>query len=165
MTNLTNAQADSMFEYRNGVLYWKIDNCRNKTKGKPAGCIGGDVRYKYLQTSVNKVLIKNHRIIFLLHHGYMPSVIDHINGDTLDNRIENLREATIPENGYNSKLMSNNTSGYKGVTWSKQSRKWLVRVSKEKKRINIGYFESLEQASLAAINARVLLNGEFARHA
>ncbi len=51
-------------------------------------------------------------------------VTDHINKDKLDNRKANLRIATLSENGYNSKLPANNTSGVKGVSYHKQTGKW-----------------------------------------
>ena len=161
---LTQDYIKNLFYYKDGSLYWKNDSWNKKIKDKAAGCAGGYNPYRYMQTRIKGVLYKNHRLIYLYHYGVMPPLIDHINGNTLDNRIENLRAATVHENGYNSKIASNNTSGSKGVVWSKKSNKWFVRVSHNKKRITVGYFEDLSDAQSAAQNAREKFNGEFARH-
>lgn len=162
---MTREKLQELFLYSDGHLIWKVDNRANKTKGKRAGFPGGCAGYQYLQTSIEGILYKNHRLIYLYHHGKMPKVIDHINGNTLDNRIENLREASTSQNACNRKINVNNTSGIKGVCWSKASRKWRVRICKDGKRITIGYFERLLDAEFAANTARLNFHGEFARHA
>jgi hypothetical protein len=101
--------------------------------------------------------------VFLYHHGYIPDYIDHINGDSLDNRIENLREATQSLNGANSKLAKSNTSGFKGVTWRKDTKKWMAQITKNKKHYNLGSFENIEAAATAYRIAAEKLFGEFAR--
>lgn len=72
------------------------------------------------------------------------SVIDHINRNKLDNRRENLRHCTQQENTWNSKTMSNNTSGYTGVY--KRNNKWCARIVVNKKQINLGTFATFEEA-------------------
>jgi len=64
----------------------------------------------------------------MLHHGYMPPEVDHINGDRADNRIENIRAANRSENQCNRFALANNTSGYPGVSWHKKT--WGVDYSK-----------------------------------
>ena len=99
-----------------------------------------------------------------MHKGYLPKTIDHINGDKLDNRIENLRAATVGQNQHNRKTNANNTSGYKGVSWNKGCNKWLSQIKLEGKRIHLGYFDNLEEAAEVVRKAREELHGDFAHH-
>ena len=79
--------------------------------------------------------------------------IDHINQNKLDNRRENLRLSTRSKNMHNAKMSTLNTSGHKGVHWSKSNKKWQVRIRVEGKRINLGYFDKIEEAAIAYIKA------------
>jgi len=74
--------------------------------------------------------------------------IDHIFGKTTrnDNRKENLRIATRSQNGMNSGLQSNNTSGVTGVCWSNEKEKWKVRIGVNYKTINLGYYDNFDEA-------------------
>lgn len=88
---------------------------------------------------------------------------DHRNGDGLDNRRANLREATPGENGQNCRKRSHNTSGFKGVTWHKHRRKWLAQIkSGDGKNRFLGYFLTAEGAAHAYDAAARELHGEFA---
>lgn len=92
-----------------------------------------------------------------------PHHIDHINGNGLDNRRENLRLATARENAANSRMYRTNTSGYRGVHWNKERRKWVASIRDHQKKIHIGAFEHKYQAALAwNIRAKEVF-GEFAR--
>ena len=99
-----------------------------------------------------------------MHKGYLPKIIDHINGDKLDNRIENLRSATVGQNQHNRKTNTNNTSGYKGVCWDKAMKKWRARIKLEDKSIHLGYFTNAEEADKVVRAAREELHGSFANH-
>lgn len=102
----------------------------------------------------------------LLHRLIMnpPSkkVVDHINGDILDNRRDNLRVCLNKQNVRNAKLATTNTSGYKGVSWSRQRRKWVATIYHTKS-INLGGFDTKEKAALAYDRAAKLLFGKYAR--
>lgn len=77
-------------------------------------------------------------------------VVDHINGNTLDNRKCNLRVCSAKDNSRNqTKLSKNNTSGYKGVSWDKNANKWIARIKVDKKLIHLGYFVDLIKATKA----------------
>ena len=89
--------------------------------------------------------------------------VDHINGDTLDNRKANLRLCNNQQNGCNSKLRSNNTSGYKGVHFSKKENKWISAIMCNRKHYRQGCFHSKKEAALAYNKAAVKYHGEFAR--
>jgi HNH endonuclease/AP2 domain len=109
--------------------------------------------------------LKCSRIIFLLHKGYLTKdkIIDHIDNNSLNNKIENLREGTRSQNQHNSKLPKNNTSGYKGVIFHKASGKWRVRIKMHGKEHYFGMYVNKEDAIKVAIAARKKLHGEFGR--
>lgn len=117
---------------------------------------------KYLITKINGQHYCVHKLIYMWHHGHMPEQVDHINRVSLDNRIENLREATACENASNRKVFTSNTSSAKGVSWHKFSSKWFVYINVNRKRINLGYFKDFELAELVASEARDKYHGSFA---
>lgn len=150
------------FEYKDGFLYWKCVSHPNKgyLRDKPAGSIH-KTGYRHI-TWMGKVH-KAHRLIFMLHHDYLPSEVDHINGNRSDNRIENLRPANRSENQCNRNILASNTSGYAGVSWHKKSQAWVVRVMKNGKTVVQQYFKDLELAGLFAAEARSLYHGTYAK--
>jgi len=90
-------------------------------------------------------------------------IIDHINGNTLDNRRENLRVCNHSDSQKNRKIQSNNRSGHKGVTWSKKQNKWIAQIQDNHKKIHLGSFDDLEEAALAYKEKAKELFGEFVR--
>jgi hypothetical protein len=158
---ITQEYLKSIFEYCDGNLYWKVANS-NRVK---IGQIAGTLLYQnYIQIRISRKKYQAHRLIFLMHYGYLPVQIDHKNNNKADNRIENLRAATNCKNQYNVKIIKTNTSGCKNVTWSKKRKKWYVQLSIDNKRKYFGSFENLELAELVAIEARNKYHGDFARH-
>jgi len=90
-------------------------------------------------------------------------MVDHINGDKMDNRKSNLRICTHADNIKNTKMKINNTSGYKGVYYYKNTNKWKAQIGINNKRIALGYFNTAEEAYAAYCKAAKELHGEFAR--
>jgi hypothetical protein len=72
--------------------------------------------------------------------------IDHINGIKNDNRIVNLREATASQNLHNVPKRVNNTSGYKGVNWSKSDKSWRYQISINNNRYCVQGFKTAKEA-------------------
>jgi len=103
--------------------------------------------------------LQMHRVIMNAKKG---QVIDHINGNTLDNRKENLRIATYSQNRGNSKRYRNNTSGYKGVSWNKNRQRWEACIGYQNKYIYLGLYTTKEEAALAYNEAAKKYFGEFA---
>jgi hypothetical protein len=157
---ITQELTHRLFEYRDGELYWKVSVGSVK-----AGAKAGTLKQPgYFKTRIDGKFYLNHRLIFLMHHGHLPEYLDHIDNNPSNNRIENLRAATLTENKYNSKLSKNNTSGVKGVSWYKAENNWRVKIYVNGKQKHFGYFEDLELADLVATMAREKYHGAFANH-
>ena len=152
----------SVFDYSDGKLYWKIAKSRCVRVGEEAGCI--DKSTGYVKVSLDGKSYGAHRLIFLMHHGYLPKNVDHDNLNRSDNRIENLRAATVANNAQNSKRPSNNTSGVKGVSWHKKIGKYLAYVTVNGKRVLLGYYADLDDAKQSVMKAREFYHEEFANH-
>lgn len=90
-------------------------------------------------------------------------LVDHINGNTLDNRKVNLRPCNVSQNRINSKMNKNNTSGYRGVMWRKRAQKWEAVLMVSKKRLSLGLFTDPKKAYEARVLASVKHYGEFER--
>jgi hypothetical protein len=88
---------------------------------------------------------------------------DHINGNGLDNRKENLRHATSSQNKHNQGARCTNKSGFKGVSWSKKAGKWVAQICVNKKTKNLGYFESAADAHKKYCEASALMHGAFSK--
>jgi hypothetical protein len=114
-----------------------------------------------IQAKRKRYLQGMHRMIMGLGYGD-PRRIDHKNGDTLDNRRDNLRICSQSENGYNRGAQRNNTSGYKGVVWNKGRNKWTAHITYLGKAMNLGGFDDPKQAFTAYVTAAKILHGEFA---
>lgn len=141
-----------MFDYKDGELYWKPFK---------AGTIDGG---GYVQTGIKGKYYKNHRLIFLIHHGYVPDCVDHIDGNKINNRIENLRPATKSENQYNKRLLRKTSSGIKGIVWRKDTKCWRVRINVDGKNFTVGNYQDLESAKEAMQEARSRLHKQFANN-
>jgi hypothetical protein len=89
--------------------------------------------------------------------------VDHINGDGLDNRRSNLRQATQATNNRNQAIGVRNNSGYKGVCWHKRAGKWCAQVSVGGRRIYLGLFVDPTEAARVYDAAAREVHGEFAR--
>lgn len=153
-----------MFAYDpvTGVLTNRISRTSRK-----AGSIAahGD-RNGYLQVYAAGRLVLAHRVAWAIHYGCDPQgYIDHINGDTSDNRIANLRQCSHSQNMMNSKVRCHNRTGVAGVHLRADSGKWRAYISLDRKRINLGTFDSFEAAYAARAKAKEELHGEFARAA
>ncbi|MFA5990454.1 MAG: AP2 domain-containing protein [Sphingomonas sp.] len=88
---------------------------------------------------------------------------DHINHNGLDNRRENLRVCTRSENLMNRGKLKNNTSGYKGVSWNKNSKKWQTHIRVNGKKIYLGNFKDKEEAYKAYCDASIKYHGDFSK--
>lgn len=153
------------FRYDDGKLYWKIPK-QGRQLQRPAGTIASlPCGYKFVSIHYQGRFYRSHHIIWVMFNGHIPEgyVIDHINCDSLDNRLENLRLAKFHENSSNTRLNKANKSGIKGVSWSYPLCKWRCNIDHKGKRYHVGYFKTLEEAKEAIDKKRLELHGEFAR--
>lgn len=108
----------------------------------------------------NRAGMYMHRLILNTSKG---DVVDHIDGNGLNNQRNNLRLCTQAENVRNQSLKLVNTSGYKGVHWQKNMNKWVARITFNYKKIHLGYFDTPLEASRAYDEKAKELFGEFAK--
>ena len=126
------------------------------TKGKFA--LVDDEDFKYLNQWNWYISSHNYAITTSISHLYMHRILnetpkgfltDHINRNTLDNRKTNLRTADKRLNSINRGLQSNNTSGYRGISWNKQCNKWKTYIWNYGLRIQLGYYKLIKDAIFA----------------
>jgi hypothetical protein len=125
--------------YKDGLLYWKSNNKEAGTKTK-AG---------YIKVQINKIPYSAHRLVWVLFNKEIPldKQIDHIDKNTSNNKIENLRLADHISNGLNRKFRDSNT-GIRGV--SKDRDYYKVSFTINSKSIHIGNYKTLEEARIVA---------------
>lgn len=114
----------------------------------------------YAKARINKKYVLMHRWIMGAKDG---EAMDHVNGDKLDNQRENLRFCTCSQNFANRGLNANNTSGYKGVAWKEDKKKFRARIVVNYQDIHLGYFNTLIDAARAYDKSAKEHFGEFAK--
>ncbi len=139
---------------------WRVWNARfaNKEAGY---CSNKDGDLRWL-VCLQYIMLRRYQIIWLLHTGNWPGNLDHKNRNSLDDRIENLRPANQSQNMANSRLSSNNTSGFKGVRWTKKTKKWQAVIKVNYRNIYLGQFEDPAEAHAAYLDAAKRYFGDFA---
>jgi len=157
------------YEPKTGKLFWKPRdvsffktdracnswNAKYENKEALTACKSGGYRHGCILSRQHLA----HRVAWALHHGVWPSdQIDHINGDTADNRILNLRVVTPQENQMNTKMRRNNTSGVMGVGWRNDMAKWAANIQIEGRRKHLGLFEDKSDAIAARSEAEAQYN-------
>lgn len=135
------------FIYRDKTLYW----AKGPRKGSIAGSRNKNGYIDVRISDLNNIIIQAHRIIFMIHHKYVPELVDHIDRNPFNNCISNLREANRTINAINTGLSSSNKSGIKGVY--KHLEKWEafinIKVEGKRKKIHLGRFDNKNDAIYA----------------
>jgi len=156
------------YNHETGVLTWKERprehfntdrGCRifnSGWAGKEAGSIKiYSATIEYRAMSIYGKYTFAHRLIWTLVYGEEPVEIDHINGNGLDNRIENLRNVDHKENLLNQKIYSCNTSGVAGVRWDSERQKWSVQIGVQNKALKLGRYLDKFEASCVRKSAEL----------
>ena len=153
-------------------LFWlnrdtgDLMNRLKRSSSASANAVAGwiDKPSGYRRIKINGVQYRMHRLVWLYHFGEWPvDEIDHINGERLDNRIDNLRVVTNQENCKNQKLPRNNKSGVTGVHFNKHHQKWQAQIKGDGKLKHLGSFANFEDA-VAARKAAEILYGFHENH-
>lgn len=161
------------YDEATGVFLWKVRDgadfairrWNKRYSGKRAGLVVRNCSYRRI--NIHRIPYAEHRLAWLYVMGrWWPSgEVDHINMDKSDNRWANLRNATRTFNNANKGVQSNNTSGFKGVYWSTQKKKWGAKVVRDRHQYHVGFYAYKEDAAEAYFEAAKIHFGEFARMA
>lgn len=161
--NLDHTYLKYVLDYNseNGVFTWKVKVAPNIKIGNIAGCI---TSFGYWHIKLKGKLYLAHRLACFYMTGKWPeNEIDHKDLNKLNNKWENLREATHSQNQQNQKEYSNNKCGVKGIYWCKRANKWIARIQFNNTRKIIGNFVTKEEAQFAVEAAYIKYHGKFAR--
>ena len=148
------------YDEAKGIFVWKV-NWSNKAKAGSIAGVANKNGYHYIGIRINgrrnQYLV--HRLAWFYVYGRWPEeVLDHINGNPRDNRISNLREATRSQNSQSKRVSVKLGSGLRGVNICPRTGRWRARVQ-----IQIGLFDTKEEAARAVDEVLKLHFGEFAR--
>lgn len=168
--DLTQADVHEALTYDplTGLFRWR-DHMRGRLRRVRADMVGEIAGWRDPDTEYWKIWLRGknrlaHRLAWLYLKGEWPvEQIDHRDLDRSNNRWANLRLAEQSYNNGNSYRRSHNTSGFKGVSWSKSRRLWWAQIKCDKVHYNLGYYVDPEEAARAYDSAAARLFGEFAR--
>lgn len=117
------ALAQEHLRYDAGELYWKKPH-PGRRMWQPAG----RVRDGYREIFLHGARIGTHRLVWLMHHHWLPDLLDHIDRNPANNRIENLRPCNHSENNANKGTPANNISGHKFIHWEAGRARWVGQI-------------------------------------
>lgn len=148
------------YDAETGEFTWKV-SCRNSCK---PGRVAGRIHKGYRQICVGCRQYLAHRLAWFYSHGEWPNaIVDHINGDRSDNRIDNLRLANKSLNGANAALSKRNRVGIKGVY--QRNNRWAAQIRGNGRNLWLGTYDTPQAAQAAYLTAAKEFFGEFARDA
>jgi hypothetical protein len=140
-----------------GEFRW-LSSGKGRKSSLEAGAVAPDSGYVFI--CIDWQRHRAHRLAWLYVYGEWPKdQIDHINGVRADNRIANLRDVTNDINGQNRRAaLSNNRSGYLGVSWKKSASRWIATISDGGKHKHLGSFATAEEAHTAYLAAKRVIH-------
>jgi len=164
MEKVVNKQLlDDLFIYKDGKFFWKNPPKRHPDLlGKEAGTVALFNKKPYCNIQINGKKHKRSRLVFMYINGRFPyPCVDHINGDSTDDRPENLREVTVLQNAWNTKDFKRRIKLPKGVRNTAAGR-FQARITYMGKQLHLGAYDTIEQAQQVYMVKRRELYGEFA---
>jgi hypothetical protein len=155
------------YDYETGVFTWRrrTHTFRLSFNTRLAGHGAGRWdKFGYGRIGIDYSEYLIHRLAWLYMTGEWPAAcIDHIDCNPANNKWSNLRQATVSQNGWNQRLHSKNTSGFKGVSFHKSSGRYRADIQLNGKQMSIGAFNTPEEAHKAYCEAALEHYGEYAR--
>ena len=142
---ITQEKIKELFDYDSGNLLRKT---KTSNRVKVGDVVGSISKSGYIKTGIDNKTHLVHRLIWIWHNGEIDNnlLLDHINQDKVDNRIENLRLVNRQENSWNRQA--------KGAYFDKRCGLWQSKIQTKSGRISLGYFDTEEKAHDAYINAK-----------
>ena len=162
---MTYDELSKHFFIKDGVIWKKLNNRGNPNPVKIKGALNKG--YLWIRSTLtNGKFIGYHRALWILTHGDIPDgmVVDHINRNTLDNSIDNLRLVTRSQNSMNAKGKAGakySKNVYEDFSW-KGTKKYRAQVMFDGKVVRVGGYDTIEQAERMAKALRKFLHGEYA---
>lgn len=140
-----------ILEYKDGKFYWRVKVAKKIIVGSEAGSINSQ---GYYTIGIFGQKYRRNRLVWFYHYGKWPiNMLDHKDGNSNNDKIGNLREATNQQNQFNRVNRKGSTSNYKGVHWCKNLNKWIAKFTLNGKRTHIGVFTDELEAAKAYNNA------------
>lgn len=156
---LTQQILKNLFDYNDGFLYWKKGGS-GKNIGDKAGCLNKRKNGDRYMIGIGLTKYLSPRLIFFWHNGYLPEMVDHQDGDELNDKIDNLRAASRSQNNSNKKSAKNSTCKYLGVR--KRGNTFITQITVNNKTLYLGSFKDEDVAALKYNEAAVKYHGNFA---
>ena len=152
---ITQSKLHELFDESHGNLFWK-EACKGYEAGRLAGYIHAKGRRII---GIARTYHYAHRLVYLYHHGWMPKVVEHIDGDRTNNRIENLVASDNSAAKARRPKKPNTASQYKGVYWHTKAVKWCARIGANCRTKSLGLYENEADAAQAYNFAAYELHG------
>lgn len=153
------------YNHKTGELIWrkrprhhfKNNQAFGAWNTKFSGMVAGNEQHGYIKIKLDGKTYSAHRLAWLYTKGCWPRVIDHIDGDKSNNRIENLRDVSFQENMLNKRRSTRNKTGLSGVHWATNEGRWKAQIARGKDRRFLGTFDCFLSACCARKRAEKLL--------
>jgi len=149
--SITQNLVHALFTYNNNsTLIYNYNPSRCTVAGSTAGCLNKKLGYYVVK--INNKSYRLHRVIYLYHKGYVPSIVDHINRIKTDNRIENLREVNASQSSHNVSVRKDSVTGIKGIGYHTLKGRWQANVTIKGKT----YYKSIKASIDCSVTRTIL---------
>jgi len=150
---MTPEEVKQIFLYKDGKLLWNINTAKTKK-----GTVAGSNSRGYIEIKYKQKRYLAHRLIWCYEHGKWPSaMIDHIDGNRSNNKIQNLRDVSNAVNQHNHhSIRPDNKTGVRGVIYRQSTNRYLVQIRMFGKNKYVGSYKTLEEATMARKQAEFL---------